>query len=177
MSDEILQIPQALVESGICWQFIEQLKDQSERAQAIVAAAALDDVAKRLIEVVVVNKRIARRLVGHSNAPLGTFSARIDALYAFRVISRDQWKVLNTIREIRNKFAHEVNWSFSEESTRDKCLSLHQEAIVYPEGEEDNPRIRFIMNASGICGALDTLRWQWSSWGFQPRLLEMNIER
>lgn len=164
----------ALDRSTVCDDFLDQLKDESERALAIVAAAALDEMLRRVLEKTVVNQRIAIRLFNRPYAPLGTFSARIDAAYGFRIIDRELYRVLNTIRDIRNKFAHEINWSFNEESTRDKCLAMHLPHIVYPEGMELDPRIRFQMNATGICGYLDGLLYQWGLRGFSLSLLAMN---
>jgi hypothetical protein len=47
-----------------------------------------------------------RSIVDGQNAPLATFSARIDAAYQFGLISHFLARDLHLIRKIRNEFAH-----------------------------------------------------------------------
>lgn len=80
---------------------------ESDRSAAIVAAAMLDDALKCLLTrrlVPAVSRE--RSIVEGANAPLATFSARIDACHQLGLVSRQLARDLHLIRKIRNHFAH-----------------------------------------------------------------------
>ena len=170
------ELPQEWIERSHCWEFVEQAEVDSDRAVAIVAGAVLDEMLRRLLSIVIVDEEIARKLLGDYAAPLRTFSARINALYAFRILSKEHYEILNTIRDIRNSFAHEVDWSFAEPTTSMRCLALHLDYVVYPPGMENDPRTRFIQIASGICGVMNGQLYNFNVRGFDPNMLE-RVER
>ncbi len=169
-------LPPELTERSHCWEFVEQTEDDSDRAVAIVAGAVLDEMLHRLLLKAIVEEKVAKKLLNDYAAPLRTFSARINAAYAFRIISEEHYKILSTIRDIRNYFAHEVDWSFAEPTTVELCRNLQLDHIVYPRGMDNDPRTRFIQIASGICGQVDGSLYNLSIRGFDPMLLE-RVER
>lgn len=155
----------------VCSDFIDQLNDQSERAQAIVAVAALDEMLRRILNVVIADEKVSNDLVNNLTAPLATFSARTYAAYAFRIIGKELHDILHKLRDIRNPFAHQARWSFSEQSTNDKCRNLNMEGVGYIEGLENDPRHRFIMHSTSVCGRLNEILENWNTLGFDPQLL------
>ncbi|WP_417749194.1 hypothetical protein [Rosistilla oblonga] len=95
------------------WYFAAHLSSESNRGCAIVAASLLDVSLEELLE---------SRFPGHSkdlfgnNDPLGTFSAKIRMARALSIVNSAECFELNTIRKIRNRFAHELDngdWSKS----------------------------------------------------------------
>src|SRR5688572_23015419 len=81
---------------------------ESDRAAAIVAGAMLDDALLTLLRarlVPAVDRE--RSILEAPNAPLGTFSARIDASFQMGLVSKELARDLHIIRKIRNQFAHE----------------------------------------------------------------------
>ena len=73
----------------------------------------------------------AVELLEGGNAPLGTFSARINACYFLGLISDDEHHDLNQMRRIRNAFAHDFHTSFETESVVDRCRTLRNKAHDY----------------------------------------------
>lgn len=74
----------------LCSDFVDELGNASPRAKAIVAASALDEILARFLEMEINDTKISKRLVRRPYAPLGTFSARIDAAIGFGLISKKQ---------------------------------------------------------------------------------------
>ena len=155
---------------SLCGDFVKELGNASPRAKAVVAASALDEILARFLEKELKDPRIAKRLIRRPYAPLGAFSARLDAAYGLNLISRNQYDALSTIREVRNQFAHRVNCSFNDEDIAVLCLRLNIKNVFYPPGEEGNPEIRYLMNASAICGQLDGLFRLWETRGDHPSM-------
>ena len=153
---------------SLSWDFVAELGTASPRAKAIVAASVLDKILARFLEKEFVDAKTAKRLVRRPYAPLGTFSARIDAAYALRLINKTQYDVLSKVRAVRNHFAHSVNCSFSDDEIRDCCLSLDLKYVAYPPGMEADPETRFLMNASALCGQLDGAFRNWTMRGDHP---------
>jgi hypothetical protein len=101
---------------------------ESDRAAGIVVAAMIDEALKDLLSkyLIPATKR-DRDLVIGQRAPLGTFSARIDAAHQLGLISPFLARDLHIIREIRNTFAHEAAEStFQTPSVRDRIAALQQ---------------------------------------------------
>lgn len=82
-------------------------QEESDRAAAIVVAAMLDDALKSLLSRRLLQPMAKdRSLLDGDQAPLGTFSARIDAAHQLGLISRWMARDLHLVRKIRNEFAH-----------------------------------------------------------------------
>ncbi|MGD9657693.1 MAG: transcriptional regulator [Methylocystis sp.] len=71
------------------------------------------------------------KLVEGFNAPLGTFSTRTAAAYSLGLISNEEFKECETLRRIRNRFAHDVHTSFDTQDIRDLCKNLTKAAKSY----------------------------------------------
>lgn len=84
-----------------------EFERESDRAAAIVVAAMLDDALKSLLRKRLVESMTPdRSILDGYNAPLASFSARIDAARQLGLISRHLARDLHLIRKIRNEFAH-----------------------------------------------------------------------
>jgi hypothetical protein len=80
----------------------------TDRAYAIVAAALIEDLLERLhIKHFVPPASKEDSLFAGPNAPLGSFSAKIDLAYRLGFISARLCSDLHLLRKIRNRFAHE----------------------------------------------------------------------
>ncbi len=103
--------------------FSERLNDESDRAFAILGAALLD---AKLEELFRRKLRAFRDELLGNTSPIGTFSARIRIACAAGWISDDVRIDLDTIRAIRNDFAHSFdhNLSFADQSVVDRCRNL-----------------------------------------------------
>src|ERR1700733_4779557 len=81
----------------------------SESGTVLVAALILDTELERALKVTMrpLNKQMNDRLF-KGYGPLGSFSAKIDLAYTFRVTTLEIHTELHKIRNIRNAFAHTV---------------------------------------------------------------------
>jgi hypothetical protein len=90
--------------------FLKEVESQSDRGAAIVAASVIEELTKliildRLIELSAERKEA---LFDRMNAPLSSFSAKIELAFALGVIANELRLTLHLIRDIRNKFAHRI---------------------------------------------------------------------
>lgn len=88
---------------------LESLHEHDDRSLVLTMAAFAEDTLELLLLAYLREPKQAKELVNGFNAPLGTFSARIKAAFALGLIREDGHKTLETLRKIRNAFAH--NWS------------------------------------------------------------------
>jgi mannitol operon repressor len=106
-------------------QFLLEFNKESDRGSALVAAAMLDERLKEILTAFLVESKTSTELVSGFNAPLGTFSARANAAFALGLIQENEFKEINLIRSIRNKFGHD--WqpkSFETGAIADLCAQL-----------------------------------------------------
>jgi DNA-binding MltR family transcriptional regulator len=132
---------------------IRESKDESDRGMSLILAAWLDDALDQYLRTRMVNDvKVVESLFG-PDRPLGTFSAKINATYGFAYISMDVFRDLNTIREIRNLFAHDRGTiSFATQSIADKCktfhvLRKHNATEKYPELRVTGGRDEFLVTS------------------------------
>jgi len=109
---------------------------------AIVAASFVEDHLQRLIQSrMVSDKKVLEQMFG-PNSALGSFSAKINLGFLMGIYSKNAWRELDTIRTIRNDFAHElaIN-SFDILSVRDRCahLTLWQTRKITIRAADDLP--------------------------------------
>jgi mannitol operon repressor len=63
-------------------------------------------------------------LVEGFNAPLGTMSTRTAAAYSLGLIHEREFKELEILRRVRNRFAHGVHVSFDMQDVKALCQNL-----------------------------------------------------
>jgi len=102
-----------------------ELARASDRAAAVLAGSLVETrLTTFLRHRVNYDKKIWDKLT-HSSAPLGTFSVKIDIAFLFGFISRLAHDDLVIVKEIRNRFAHDLELrDFGSQSIRDKCFNL-----------------------------------------------------
>jgi hypothetical protein len=120
----------------------------SDRATAIVLAAFVEDHLTHFIRSrLVKDDRLQQKMLGPGGA-CGDFGTKINLAYLFGFYSAPGWKELDTIRRIRNDFAHNLRINrFGTASIKDRCanLSLWQklkiELHVDEPGSDDKIKI------------------------------------
>lgn len=90
--------------------FLEsEIKNTTDRACVIVAAAYIDDLLRMLLESFLTQGSKADNTdLFDSNGPLSTFSSKIKLSYRLGLISQYEFQRIEWVRKIRNKFAHQV---------------------------------------------------------------------
>lgn len=111
-----------VIESG---HFLEAFKLESDRGAAIIAAAYLEEILKQILDAYLADVKCSDEILSGFNAPFGSFSAKIKTTYSLGFLEDKEFSTINTIRQIRNKFAH--SWkgvSFQSQSIIDLCKKL-----------------------------------------------------
>jgi len=115
-----------------------EFETESDRAAAIVVAAMLDEALGLLLQKKLVSP-VSREnsILDGSEAPLQSFSARINASFQLGLISRFMARDLHLIRKIRNEFAHEpLGRTFDSETIKARVTAL-EEASDYNKKRPD----------------------------------------
>ncbi len=90
-------------------EFLREFQKETDRGAALVGAALIDSRIERLLISHFADERIAQELLNGGNAPLSSFSARLKLAFGLGLISELEYKECDTIRKIRNEFAHHVH--------------------------------------------------------------------
>jgi hypothetical protein len=100
------------------------VREETDRAAAILGAAYLDSLLEQLLRDYFIQDAVVEELLG-TDRPLCNFSARIDASFALGLVSTAVHRDLHFVRKIRNKFAHKIEvHTFEESPFRDLCAEF-----------------------------------------------------
>lgn len=89
-------------------EFVNEFRDESDRASVILGAAKLDLVMYQILrEYLIAGPNSTDELLD-GDGPLGTFSAKINLLFRLGLVDAQFTRALHMVRKIRNAFAHEV---------------------------------------------------------------------
>jgi mannitol operon repressor len=111
--------------------FLPELNKESDRGRVMISCSYLDELMRRILLAFFIDRESSLQLVEGFNAPLGTFSTRTAAAYALGLISHAEFKECETLRRIRNRFAHDVHASFEQQDIHDLCKNLTKAAPSY----------------------------------------------
>lgn len=89
--------------------FVEEFRDESDRAAVILGAAKLDMLLLQILDRRLLPSLSSADELLDGDSPLATFSARINACYRLGLITPEFAKSLHLVRRIRNGFAHEIS--------------------------------------------------------------------
>jgi hypothetical protein len=89
--------------------FVLEFKDESDRAAVILGAAKLDALLYQILDRYMLPSLSSTDELLDGDAPLSTFSSRINTCYRLGLLSPEFAKALHMIRKIRNAFAHEIS--------------------------------------------------------------------
>lgn len=89
-------------------QAIEEMEATSDRAAAIVIASLVEDRLTSALQAAIADAPSIKKDFFRSSGPLGSFAAKIDLALLLDLLTEDARNDLNTMRRIRNAFAHEL---------------------------------------------------------------------
>ena len=134
--------------------FRRALSEESDRGCALFAAAYLDAALENLFRSSVLEGKKIDEELFEGSSPLATFSGRIKLAYYLGLISAEFRADLETVRKIRNDFAHDATLlSFETQSIADRCRNL---GFSYQEPTA-RPRAHFTAAASGLVATIHGL--------------------
>lgn len=133
-----------------------ETENGSDRGTVLVGAAVVDNCLRRILFVAMPDSDAANELLADDGrAPLGTFSARTLAARAMGLISAEEQSCINTIRKIRNIYAHEFGHAIDQNSIDDMCRDLEVRADRLSGAENGPPgRATKIVFASAVMSLL-----------------------
>lgn len=104
----------------------KEIKNQSDRALVLLCAAIIDEQLEFILKTFLIEDNQIQERIFDNNAPLSTFSAKNNFCFYLGLISKHKYNTINTIRKIRNKFAHEIliNTFEDDASLRGLCNNL-----------------------------------------------------
>ncbi|HEX7378303.1 MAG TPA: hypothetical protein VF278_14390 [Pirellulales bacterium] len=148
-----------------------ELQEQTDRGVAIIGGSYVENALEAYMRSVWRNEsegsdevKILPEIFNFSG-PVGAFSAKIRIAFISRLIGRKAYKDLNTVKDIRNDFAHKIVWDsmsasheplrFSTASVGARCKNLELwppllaglQAGSHIHGfqvDTDDPRSRYI---------------------------------
>ena len=129
--------------------FLDQLNKESPRGSVLIASSFIEEQLRGVILAFLVESPEANKLLEGYYAPLGTFSARSAAAFCLGLISNEEHQDCDTLRRIRNEFAHNVSATFEDQRIVTLCRNLHFSAQDY-EGVVVDPFGQFTTAAVGL---------------------------
>jgi DNA-binding MltR family transcriptional regulator len=114
--------------------FLGELKTQSDRGVAIVAAAMLEELLELIIlaRLIEIPSKRKEALFDRMNAPLSSLSAKIEMAFALGIINETARRAMHLVRDVRNKFAHRL----------EPLTFHHPEVIGLIEGKDAMPSVK-----------------------------------
>lgn len=130
--------------------FDREFSKESDRAAVILTGSMFENALGQLLKIsLVASPTSTDELLDGPNAPLSTFSAKINACYRIGLISKQFTRDLHLIRSIRNKFAHNIaGCAFDESAVRSQVLELAKSSGYI----ESNPKMRKKYFPKGVRG-------------------------
>ncbi|MBL4861105.1 MAG: hypothetical protein JKX96_09760, partial [Acinetobacter sp.] len=99
---------------------IQSLYPETDRGAALIVAAVLEEQLTLILYSFLRDSKSAKILLDGFNAPIGQFSSKIHLCHALGLIEDDEYKQLEGLRKIRNKFAHSFeNIDFDTQQIKD----------------------------------------------------------
>ena len=105
----------------------QEFAKESDRAAVILTASITDELLRSLIAARLVPVSSSNDdLFDGANAPIGTFSARIEIAYRLGLVSVKFARDLHLLRRIRNDFAHNIQGcSFDDAKVKSRIVELN----------------------------------------------------
>lgn len=112
------------------------LGNLDERGLILSLAAFSEDSLGKMLLTFMLDNKASKELIEGFNAPLGTFSSRIKACFSLGLITEGQYKDLELLRKIRNKFSH----SWENISIDDKDISQQIQNLSFSRVDFEYPK-------------------------------------
>ena len=105
--------------------FVEEFKNESDRAIVVITAARLDYLLYCILQKYLVPNTSKTDDFFENQGPGATFSNKIMLAYRLGLIGKDMVSSLNLVRQVRNDFAHETSGcSLDKGSHKDRVRAL-----------------------------------------------------
>ena len=137
---------------------IEEIVSTSPRAVAIVCASLLENHLEQLLAKFLLPdaKKLDEMISGNNiSAPLGNFASKMKMCYLLGLISEEMYKDLDTIKKIRNKFAHQLHGcNFTDSTISDWIKNFYFINNIFEYDVEEHPQLLFSLEVMCLGTAL-----------------------
>ncbi|MCX6923032.1 MAG: MltR family transcriptional regulator [Verrucomicrobia bacterium] len=129
---------------------LRELASESDRGVVLVGASLLEENLELILRSVMnQEERAVKNVIDplfEGNGAFATFSAKIKCCYALSLIDQKMFEDLETIRAIRNDFAHSYRGaSFSSQTVNDRVNNLHTGKVLEDRLSSSGQNIRMIL--------------------------------
>ena len=127
--------------------FVEALTKESDRGAVLISAALLEDLLERCIRSFLLDDERVDQLLCTSG-PLGTLWARSIAALLLGILSETEFQECESVRKVRNAFAHGLEGSFENQRVKDICSNFVFTAK--PGAKNGQPRSQYLASAIAL---------------------------
>lgn len=125
--------------------FVKELQRESDRGLPLVATSLLDELLRETLRALFCDNPSATKALDGFNAPIGTFSSRVETCHALGLIDQFEYAEVNLLRKVRNEFAHSRHGkSFGDEKIISICASLKSDLPGGSGYQTEDAKFRFI---------------------------------
>lgn len=152
--------------------FLDDLNRESERGAVLISVSYLERQLKEILSAFLCEGAASACLLEGFNAPLGTLAARSAAAAALGLISAREYRELETLRKIRNQFAHDHRISFSDQGIVDRCQNLAfsvkeaGDAVVGSRTQFSTAAVALILNLTNRSHYVSKARLTFGNWPY-----------
>ena len=136
---------------------VDAYHSESDRGAAVLAGSFAEHVLGAYLLHVVADKSIGEKLFGATGA-LSSFSQRIAIAYAFKHISREDYRDYERLRQVRNYFAHHpLEATFASEEVQKHVSQLRifsDRPLDASETMQTRHRIAYLLACGLLSGRL-----------------------
>ncbi|MCE9550993.1 MAG: hypothetical protein K8R50_08335 [Betaproteobacteria bacterium] len=102
-------------------QTFQHSSNESDRGITLIIAAHIEECLRRLIESFLINSSEVEKLFEGSYAPFGSLSGKTKAAYVMGLITKDELRRIDAVRNVRNVFAHHIDANFEHPKIKKIC--------------------------------------------------------
>jgi len=97
---------------------------ESDRGITLIIAAHIEGCLRRIIESFLIDSKNVKDLFEGPYAPFGSLSGKTKAAFVMGLITKDELKKIDAVRQVRNVFAHEIAASFNHKKIEKICKPI-----------------------------------------------------
>lgn len=147
---------------------LDRHNEESSLGMVLVTSSFVDEQLRETLRSFFTKEKYAKELLDGANAPLGTFSSRINAAAALGLISDEEYRNCHIVRKIRNEFAHKVTTDFEDDNIKAMCMNLtgYAPGIEDPKGRYSTAVIGLVASFYNRANYVGEARLKYRNWRY-----------
>ena len=103
---------------------MEHSLGESDRGITLIIASHIEECLRRVIESFLIDSKNVKELFEGPYAPFGSLSGKTKAAFVMGLITKNELKKIDAVRQVRNVFAHEVAAGFDHPKIEKICKPI-----------------------------------------------------